>query len=158
MEVHGVSSWVDRRNGVVVVEDDVQNVVRGVKEISDRLHVYYNPQTEGFDVVESCLDGTDRLVFSASQLDNRVLDRLRQADHWHGEDTPRNILGEGEDFVAQVDAHNARLEELQREAFHDQMGEVTERLAWALDNTKDHHSVGGSIRVPRSISGESHKS
>jgi hypothetical protein len=33
------------------------------------------------------------------------------------------------------------------------MGDVSERLAWALDNTQDHHSVGGSILVPRGIDG-----
>lgn len=153
MEIHSIRSWFDQRNGVVAVEDDVQNIVRGIKEISDRLHVFYNPQTGGFDIVESCLDGTDRLVFSVAELDNRVLDRLRLADHWHGVDRPDHVLGDHEDFAAKVDAHNEELERKQREKLRDDLGEVTERLAWALDNTTDHHSVGGSIRVPRSLDG-----
>ena len=153
MEVHSVRTWFDRHDGVVVVEDDVQNIVRGIREISDRLHVFYNPQTGGFDVVESCLDHTDRLVFSVPQLDNRVLDRLRQADHWYGQETPTHVLGEGEDFVAEVDRYN---DERQAEIDTEGKGRLREaavRLAWALDNTSDQHSVGGSILVPRSLDG-----
>lgn len=153
MEVHSIGTWFDRHDGVVVVEDDVQNVVRDIKAISDRLHVFYNPQTEGFDVVEHCLDNTQRLVFSVPELDPRVLDRLRAADHWHGQDQPLHILGEGEDFVARVDEHN---EELQAQIDADGKGrlrEAGERLAWALDNTSDQHSKGGQILVPRSVDG-----
>ena len=106
MQVRGIPSWFDQHEGVVVVEDDVQSVVRAIREYSDRLMVFYNPQSSGFDIVERCLDGTDRLVFSVGELDMRVLDRLHQADHWHGQDVPNHVLGEGEDFVAKVDAWN----------------------------------------------------
>lgn len=153
MEVHAIRSWFDQRSGVVVVEDDVQNIVRGMREISDRLHVFYNPQTGGFDIVESCLDGTDRLCFSVAELDNRVLDRLRAADHWHGLDTPEHVLGDDEDFVALIDAHNNAIEEASREEFRDKIGDVGERLARALDNVSNRPSVGGTIRVPRGIHG-----
>jgi len=153
VEVHSIRSWVNRRDGVVVVEDDVQNIVRGIKEISDRLHVFYNPQSEGFDLVESCLDSTDRLVFSVPELDNRVLDRLRLADHWHGEDQPNHVLGDSEDFVARVDEHNVKIQAAIDAKAMDKVRDAGERLAWALDNTSDQHSVGGSILVPRSVDG-----
>jgi hypothetical protein len=153
MEVYGVRSWFDQREGVVVVEDDVQNIVRGIKEISDRLHVFYNPQHGGFDVVESCLDGTDRFVMSASELDNRVLDRLRNADHWHGQDTPEHVLGDDEDFVAQIDEHNEAIERAIRDGYRDKLGDVGERLIRTLDNVSDRPSVGGTISVPRSLDG-----
>ena len=155
MEVHSIQTWVDRHEGVVVVEDDVQNIVRGIKEISNRLHVFYNPQDGGFDIVESCLDHTDRLVFSVAKLDNTILDRLRLADHWHGQETPNHVLGEDEDVISRVDAHNELVEQTHKEKFRDEIGDVGERLMWALDIVRDRPSVGGSISVPRSVSGES---
>jgi len=151
VEVHSVRSWYDQHHGVVVVEDDVQNVVRDIKAISPRIHVYSNPQTSGFDLVESCLDGTDRLVFSVQQLDQRVVDRLRSADHWHGQDVPNHVLGEDEDVTARVDAHNREMEELQKEKFRDQLYDAGERLAWALDIGGP--SVRSSILVPKDIDG-----
>jgi hypothetical protein len=154
MRVHGLPSWVDKHEGVVVVEDDVQSIVRGIREVSDRLTVFYNPQSEHFDLVEHCLDGTDRLVFSVRQLDGRVLDRLRQADHWHGQDVPNHVLGEGEDFVAKVDAWNEEQQAEKDAEGYGRLREAGERLAWALDNTSDQHSVGGSILVPRSLDAE----
>jgi len=153
MEVHGIKSWYDQRDGVVVVEDDVQSVVRGMREISDRLHVFYNPQTGGFDIVESCLDGTDRLCFSVAELDNRVLDRLRNADHWYGSDEPTRILPDDQDFVARIDMDNEEIERLSAMAMREKLGDVSERLVRALDNVSDRPSVGGTIRVPRSING-----
>jgi len=153
MEVHGIRTWYSQHDGVVVVEDDVQSIVRGIKEISDRLHVFYNPQTGGFDIVESCLDHTDRLVFSVPQLDGRVLDRLHNADHWYGKDVPDRVLGDGEDFAARVDEYNEAIERASRDHFKDKLGDVGERLVRTLDNVSDRPSVGGTIRVPRSIDG-----
>lgn len=151
MEVHAVKTWFDKKHGVVLVDDDVQNVVRDIKALSDRLHVYFNPQTEGFDIVESCLDGTDRLVFSAAELDQRIIHRLHGADHWHGQDIPEHVLGDDEDYVAKIDDHNEQVQAELDEKFRNQIYDVGERLAWALDWAKDHHSVGGSIRVPRDL-------
>lgn len=153
MEVHNISTWFDNQAGVVVVEDDVQNVVRGIREISDRLRVFYNPQSGGFDLVESCLDGTDRLVFSVPQLDMSVLDRLHDADHWYGQDTPNHILEDDRDFVAHIDKYNEELERAAWEVSRDKLGDVADRMVRTLDNASDRPSVGGSIRVPRSIDG-----
>ncbi len=152
MEVHAVRTWVDNRHGVVAVEDDVQNVVRDIKAISERLHVYFNPQTGGFDIVETCLDRTDRLVFSVQELDQRVVHRLRSADHWHGNEVPTHVLGDDEDVLARIDADNEALERARDELAREKIRDAGERLAWALDNTRDQHSVGGQIRVPKDIS------
>jgi len=133
VELHGIRTWYDQRHGVVAVEDDVQNVVRGIKAKSDRLHVFYNPQSEAFDIVESCLDGTDRLVLSAPQLDNRILDRLHLADHWHGRDEPEHVLGDDEDFVAKLDADQQAIWAAQEQESKDKLRAAGERLARALD-------------------------
>jgi hypothetical protein len=128
----------------------VLNVVREVRELDPRISVYYNPQTDGFDLVESCLDGTDRLIFSVEELDARVLHRLRGLDHWGGNETPeRFVLSDDEDFAARVDADNEALKAEQQEQFRDQLGDAGERLAWAMDIAGP--SVGGSIHVKRSV-------
>jgi hypothetical protein len=151
MEVHAVQTWFDRKHGVMTVDDDVQNVVRDLRAIDERIVVYYNEQTSGFDIVERCLDGRERLVFSVDELDQRAVIRLRSADHWHGEDLPNHVRGEGEDFVAEVDAHNEGLERQIAEDTADKIAYAGEGLAWALDNTKDRSSVNGSILVPKDL-------
>jgi hypothetical protein len=138
---------------VVVVDDDVQNIVRDIRALSERLHVYYNPQSGGFDIVEHCLDGTERLVFSVDELDQRVVHRLHLADHWRGQETPDHVIGEDEDIIARIDAENEALERASREQARDKIRDAGERLAWALDAVRDHHSVGGHIRVSKDIRG-----
>lgn len=149
-QVLGVPTYFESGK-LVSVEDDVQNVIRDMRAISDRLFCWYDDHTSEFHIVEHCLDGTDRLVFSTRSLDQRVIQRLRLADHWHGEDLPNHVLGDDEDVLARIDAHNDALEEENRLRTAEKVHDAGERLAWALDLCKDHHSVGGSISVPRSL-------
>lgn len=151
MEIHAVKVWADRRQGMVVVEDDVQNVVRDIKAIDDRLVIYWNAQGEEFDIVERCLDGVERFVFSAKTLDQRVVHRLRNADHWHGRTDANWVLGDDEDILAQVDAHNEAMEENLNQQLRDQIAYAGEAIAWAMDLCADRSSVGGSILVPKDI-------
>lgn len=153
MELHAVRTWFDQKHGVVVLEDDVQNVVRDIRAISDRLQVYYNEQTNGYDVVERCLDGTDRLVLSTDVLDQRVVQRIRGADHWHGSDRPDHVLGDDKDFAAQIDAENEAIEKAQWAAASDRIKDAGERIHWALDLGPGQNSPGGKI----SLSGRRHR-
>lgn len=154
MEVRAIRTWVDlKHGGVVTVTDDVQNVVRDLREISDRLHVYWNEQSQGYDIVESCLDGTDRLVLSQKTLDQRIVRRVREADHWRGQDRPVNIIADDEDFAAKMDQDNAELEEAQSEAFREKIRAAGEELHWALDIGPGQNSAGGKI----SLSGRRHR-
>jgi hypothetical protein len=114
------------------VQDDVLDVVRRVKAISPRLVVYYNEQTDGFDIVEECLDGTDRLVFSVGALDQRVIDRLLLADHWGGNEVPTHIRPDNEDYVTEIDRDNAALQAAITRKQLDKVSDAGERMAWAL--------------------------
>lgn len=136
---------------MVYVEDDVQNVIRDMKAISDRLYVWYDPHQELFIVGEHCVDGVDRLVFTTPTLDQRVVHRLRAADHWHGRDLPTHVLGDDEDFVAAIDRHNAGVEARDNERLLDKLYDAGERIAWAMDSCNDLNSPGGKISVPRDI-------
>lgn len=152
MEVHAVKSWVDIKKGSVIeVTEDVQNIVSEIRQISPRLHVFFNDQSGGFDVVESCLDGTDRLVCSVPQLDKRLPERLRAADHWYGQEAPTFVLPDEEDFAAKIDRDNEVLEEALREEAREKIRYAGEALAWSLDICHDRSSVGGSILVPKDV-------
>jgi hypothetical protein len=148
MELHAVKSWYDLKKGrVIEVEDDVQNIVREIREVSDRLHVFYNDQKDEFDVVESCLDGTDRLVFTTKQLTKKAVDRVRLADHWRGQERPTHVLRDDEDFASEMDKANDALEAAKDEAFREKIRDAGERLHWALDIGPGQHSAGGQILI-----------
>lgn len=154
MELHAIRTWVDLKSGgVVKVTDDVQNVIRDLREISDRLHVYWNEQSEAYDVVESCLDGTDRLVLSQKTLDQRIVNRVREADHWRGQDRPAHILEDSEDFLTKMDRENDELQEEKDEVFREKIRAAGEMLHWALDIGPGQNSPQGKI----SLSGRRHR-
>ena len=151
MDVKGIPSYFDRGT-FVTVDDDVLNVVRDLREISPRLNCWYDEHSDTFHVTEDCLDGVTRLVLTAKTLDQRVVNQVRSADHWHGNDRPRVILGEDEDVLSKVDAHNDALEAGWREETRGKIHDAGERIAWALDICSDRSSVGGSILVPKGVS------
>jgi hypothetical protein len=151
MEIHAVSTWIDQHHGVVRVEDDVANVVRDIHAISSRIHVFFNEQTGNFDLVESCLDNTDRLIFSVEHLDARVVNRLRLADQWQGREDPAHMLSEDEDFLSMMDADQAADKAAQKERHMDGVRDAGERLAWALE--QDRRGVKASISIPKELDG-----
>ena len=152
MRVRSLPTWVERGN-VVRVDDHVTNVIRDIQAISDRIEVYWNDVGEEFDLVEHCLDGNWRLIFSVPELNGRVVERLRRADHWRGNDVPTHRLGEDEDYVAQMDRHNEEMERKRSEETAEKVRYAGEEIAWALDVVNDRPSVGGSISVPKDPDG-----
>lgn len=150
MELRAVKSWLEKGK-MYELDDDVLGVVSQIKQISDRLHVFFNDQSGEFDIVESCLDGTDRLVFSVEELDGRVPLRLMVADQWRGTENPANVLSDTEDFLTKMDQENEAHERAMQEPLRDRIHDAGERIAWSLDICRDHHSVGGSISVPKAV-------
>lgn len=151
MQLREMKSWVE--NGrMVTIQDDVQGVVRQVREISgDRVKIFWNQQANEYDLVEM-MEGRQSLVFSVKELDARVLTRLREADHWHGRNDPEHVRSDEDDFISQIEGleeqDKADLAEMNREAIHD----VGERLAWALE--ADGRGTKASISIPRSLNGD----
>ena len=145
MEIHAVSTWIDQHHGVVRVEDDVANVVRDIHAISSRIHVFFNEQTGNFDLVESCLDNTERLIFSVEHLDARVVNRLHLADQWQGREDPAHPLDEDEDFLSAMDSSEEAEKASVKEEKMERVRDAGERLAWALE--QDRRGVGASISV-----------
>ncbi len=133
-----------------VVEDDVLNIVRKIQaDFSSRVTVYWNDYLSKFTLTETSLDGAEeRLIFHVEVLDERVLDRLRNADHWRGREDPAHVLGDDEDIVARIDAAQALLDAEKDRKFHEKREELKEEFM-ALTET-DGRGVRASILVPRS--------
>ena len=150
MEIRAVKTWIERGN-LVEVDDDVLGVVGRIKALDDRLRVYYNEQGNEFDVVETCLDGTDRLVLSTPSLDERVVQRLVRADHWMGNEAPTHILPDEEDAFTQQERFNDSVEAERDETMRIGVKEFTERFAWAME--MDGRGMKAQILVPKDIGG-----
>jgi hypothetical protein len=150
-ELRGLPAYMDRGQ-MVELAGDVLRIVERVKEISPRLRIYYNEQTDEFDLTEVSLDGgIERLVFSVEELDARVISRLQVADQWQGREEPTHVLPDDEDFLSKIDAdealERAAIEARSKEKLHD----AGERLAWSLG--EDRRGVQASILVPRGVNG-----
>lgn len=130
--LRNIPVWVE--NGRLrAVDGDVLSIVQQVKEISDRLDVYYDEWDDGFTVTETALDGTIHLVFRCEALDQRVIDRLRRADHWRGREDPEHVLPDDQDFAARVDEFNEQVEEEQKEKDRDKRLEVLEEFGHYME-------------------------
>jgi hypothetical protein len=111
----------DGRDGRrITIEEDVGDIARRVKEISHLLSLQWNEKGEFFAVVETTADGTERLVLTAQECDNRIVERVMR------------IADASYDFLAEVDAMDARAEREKAHRFSEETGEVGERLAHAL--------------------------
>lgn len=153
MEVHAVKTWYDQRRGVVEVEDDVASIVREIREIDPRIHVFWNEQTQRFDLVESCLDSTDRLIFSVDELDGRVPQRLRMGNSWLGDTPEHGLVPDSEDFLTRMEAEQEAEQRSITEKFMDRVRDAGERLAWAMGDGKFGPGYKQSIRVTKDIHG-----
>jgi hypothetical protein len=148
MEVSNIASFF--HNGQAVeVEEDVLDIVRQLKAIDPRIHVYYNEQSNEFDLVEDCIDGVQRLIFSVEQLDMRVVRRILGADHWRGRQDPEHVLPDEQDFAAAIESDNEALQREIDERHRDQLRAVGEQLAWAGE--QDGKGMQAQIHVKKDL-------
>lgn len=101
------------------MDADVGSVVKQIKEIDSRLGVIWDDDGEFFAVVEQ--DGPkQRTVLTALELDHRVLQRVREISH------------PDYDYVAEMDAIDARADREKDARFSQEVGENAEVMAHAL--------------------------
>lgn len=133
-----------------VVEDDVLNIVRKLRDISPRLTVYWNDHLNCFTLTETSIDGAEeRLVFNVPELDERVVDRVLVADQWQGNDVPAHLKPEGEDWLTVVEADEERIDRDKTERERDRMGGIIEELASYGD--LDGRGTKASILIPKGV-------
>jgi hypothetical protein len=104
----------------VTVEDDVGDIARRIKEIDPALSLHWSDPGQHFYVMEDCKDGKPRMVLTCNELDNRLIDRLRM------------LASPDHDYIAEVDRLDDAAQRAKDHAFHEQTGEIGERLAHAV--------------------------
>lgn len=120
----------------ILIEDDVLDVATQLKAIDDSLSLHWNENGSYFFVVHTDEKGTENLVLTARELDNRVVDRATQ------------IGSAGYDYLAEVDRLDKQAERDADHRFSEQTGEVGERLAHAL---RQDLQAKNKIILPRGI-------
>ena len=62
-----------------LVESDVFDICKRIKEIDPNLLVYVMPEAsrKRWSIVENCRDGVERFVFHTDELDGRVIEKLQ---------------------------------------------------------------------------------
>ncbi len=121
----------------VLIENDVLDVARRIKEIDESLILRYNEFGEYF-VVAQIIGDEEKLVLTAQELDERVLHRIKHITH-----ASYNFADEAE----KMDKQAKKDEE---HAFHERAGEAGEVAAHAL--RKD---IGATTKafVPKDLDG-----
>jgi hypothetical protein len=140
-----IKTFYNNRMGLITLEDDVLSVVSQVREISEgRITVELDPERNIYHMIEHCEDGTDRLVFSVSELDGRAVERLRRADsYWRGHRDPYADAEREQDeiFAQQEAASREKLNEHGEEiAFHLREAGIYPRMPLPVSIPKDIHA------------------
>ena len=112
---------------VVTIEDDVLGIKRRIEQRWPDLRVYIDKDNiengyPGFIVAEIRKDGEEELVGEYEWLDERLIQRLEQADQWRV----------GNDVVKLMDALDAVAQREQDHKLSEAIGDATERMAHAL--------------------------
>lgn len=122
---------------LTLVEDDVLDVGRRLKEIHPSLRVYRNEQKhpehgwEGYFVIyELCEDGEERVVTTVKHLDARLIEHFEM------------LASESWDAVAEMDRMDDTAEKAKEDAFAEKVGEIGERL---------HHSLASDYEFKHRI-------
>jgi hypothetical protein len=103
-----------------LVEEDVLNIAGRIRQIDPSLSLHWNEAGEYFQVIESDRTGRERLVLTARQLDDRILKRLELIAH------------PSYNYADELDRQDDQANREKDHRFHEQTGEVGERLAHAV--------------------------
>lgn len=125
--------------GIFTVDEDVGHIAAQVREVDPSLSLHWSDGGGYFEVREACQDGKDRMVLTCTELDGRVIERLRQIRH------------SSYDFVREVDRMDAQADREREWASHNRIGEVGEKLAHALRKDLLHT---GKAFIPRDVNGD----
>lgn len=103
----------------VLIDDDVLDIARRLKEIDPRLGLEWNENGNFFAITEQTPDGV-KLVTTATELDPRLIERVREIAH------------PSYDYAGELERKDRAGDRARDHAFHEQVGELGERAAFAL--------------------------
>ncbi len=146
IEAASLAQVIRGRDGALVeVDDDVQSIARGLRDIDSHFCLRYSEAGEYFVVYyrpEGEPEGNGYVVTTAQELDGRLVDRVREVYH-------RTVNG-SYSYAAELEKADERAEAERQYAFEQKVGDAGERLAHAL--RKDLGVVSRAV-VPRDVPG-----
>jgi hypothetical protein len=105
---------------MVAIDQDLLEIIRQVKELDPNLSIRWSVEGEYFGVYERNKMGKDELVFTTTELDQRVVERLRFISSKHYS------------YVEEIDKLDREFERDKDHKFAEEVGERGEHLAHAL--------------------------
>lgn len=128
-----------RGGRMVIIEHDVSNVARDIKAIHPDLFLRYNEQGEYFAVLQDMGPLHRPHVVTTSQTcDQRLVTKVRK------------ITSPDYDYGAEIDKHHDKVDREHEATFKEHVGEVSERLAWAI-REDIRRSRPGPVYIPPDI-------
>ncbi len=123
-----------RGSELILIEDDVHDVAKRLREIHDSLRLRYNKQGEYFVVYQDTGDG-EHLVTTAQECDARLVERVRR------------VVSPSYNYGAEMDKAEAQADAIKNQEFKEQVGEISERLAHAV-RTDLRKAIPGPVYIP----------
>ena len=110
------------RAGEVFLSTAQQSLLRDIQKLDGRLFVRANAKTKKFEVWRLGEDGKEYIIssYEPRDFDSRVLVALQQNDMW------------GQDVLARVDKHNARVEKNQEDVRESARLDLQDRLDFII--------------------------
>lgn len=110
-----------RGGRLVIIDHDVNNVAKDIKNLNPDFFLRFNEQGEYFVVLQDMGPGYRPHVVTTSQTcDQRLVSKIRQ------------IMSPSYDYGAEIDKHHDEVDRKHEAAFKEHVGEVSEKLAWAI--------------------------
>lgn len=139
-ELHTPDGMV-RLDESTCVERDVLNIIGQIVEYDPSLKVQYLEKAAAagdapWRIIEQCRDGEWRVIFYTWQMDQRVMERIRQADC------------HAVDILANTDDHNFSLRQREGRRFQERLGEANDITQHILKSPKGRYSfIDGDKKV-----------
>lgn len=114
-----------RGGKLIIIENDVNNVATDLRAIHPDLFLRYNDQGDYFVVLQDMGPQCRPHVVTTSQhCDQRLVKRIQAIVAGTQDGTY--------DYGAEVDKHHDEMDRVKDAQFAENVGEVSERLAWAI--------------------------
>lgn len=132
-----------RGGNLIVIENDVNNVATDIRTIHPDLFLRYNDQG-GYFVVLQDLGPNHRphVVTTAQECDQRLVRRVQAI--------VQGTINGTYDYGAEIDKHHTETDRINNVQFAEHVGEVSEKLAWAIREDL-RKSRPGPVYIPPDI-------
>lgn len=114
-----------RSGNLVVIENDINNVAKDIQNIHPDLFLRYNEQGEYFVVLQDMgSDHRPHVVTTSLTCDQRLTRHVQKVVSGH--------LNGTYDYGAEVDRQHDERDRINNAQFTENVGEISEKLAWAI--------------------------